>query len=195
MAALKFLGNICRSTESTIEKRKGKRSDAVVWQTTLNDRQWTREITQICYKTFDYTTIKDRLILGRSVGTTTVIQSVWLTKGLRVQPSHFPQPPCNQRDKHSPCYGLAVHEAHGGPLYDLETQVGAIHTETKKKLSYNIQSWPAKVDTLRIIFIIIWTTPVTKLWKITYWKCCLESLHFTVTRKLTNITLGMTHVK
>ena len=37
--------------------------------------------------------------LGRSVGVTTTTQLLWLT-GLRAQPSHFPQQPCNQKDKH-----------------------------------------------------------------------------------------------
>ena len=37
--------------------------------------------------------------LGRSFGVTTATQLVWLT-GLRAQPSHFPQQPCNQKDTH-----------------------------------------------------------------------------------------------
>ena len=41
-----------------------------------------------------------RTDLGRSVEATTVIQSVWLTYGLKAQPSHFPQRLCNQKDKH-----------------------------------------------------------------------------------------------
>ena len=40
-----------------------------------------------------------RTDLGRSVGVATVTQPVWLT-GLRAQPSHFPQQPCNQKDTH-----------------------------------------------------------------------------------------------
>ena len=41
-----------------------------------------------------------RTELGRPAGATTVIQPVWLTRGLRAQPSHFPQSPFNQKDKH-----------------------------------------------------------------------------------------------
>ena len=40
--------------------------------------------------------------LGRSVGVTTATQAVWLT-GLRAQPSHFPQKPCNQKDTYKNC--------------------------------------------------------------------------------------------
>ena len=40
-----------------------------------------------------------RTDLGRSGGVTTATQLVWLT-GLRAQPSHSPQKPCNQKDKH-----------------------------------------------------------------------------------------------
>ena len=40
-----------------------------------------------------------RTDLGRSVGVTTATQLVWLT-GLRAQPSHSPQQPCNQKDAH-----------------------------------------------------------------------------------------------
>ena len=40
-----------------------------------------------------------RTDLGRSVGVTTVTKLVWLT-GLRAQPSHSPQQPCNQNDTH-----------------------------------------------------------------------------------------------
>ena len=39
-----------------------------------------------------------RTDLGRSVGVYTTIQLVWLT-GLRAQPFHSPQQPCNQKDK------------------------------------------------------------------------------------------------
>ena len=38
-----------------------------------------------------------RTDLGRSVGVTTATQLVWLS-GLRAQPSHSPQQPCNQKD-------------------------------------------------------------------------------------------------
>ena len=40
-----------------------------------------------------------RIDLGRSDGVTTVIQLVWLN-GLRAQPFHSPQQPCNQNDTH-----------------------------------------------------------------------------------------------
>ena len=40
-----------------------------------------------------------RTDLERSVGVTTATKLVWLT-GLRTQPSHFPQRPCNQKDTH-----------------------------------------------------------------------------------------------
>ena len=40
-----------------------------------------------------------RTDLGRSVGVPTATQLVWLP-GLRAQPSHFPQPPYNQKDTH-----------------------------------------------------------------------------------------------
>ena len=40
-----------------------------------------------------------RTNLGRSVRVTTATQLVLLT-GLRAQPSHFPQQPCNQKDTH-----------------------------------------------------------------------------------------------
>ena len=42
-------------------KRKGKGSDAVVWQTSLNNRQCLFQATQRRFKTFDYTTIVGRL--------------------------------------------------------------------------------------------------------------------------------------
>ena len=48
-------------------------------------------------KKFDYTTL--RTDIGRSVGVTTATQLVFLT-GLRAQPSHSPQNPCNQKDTH-----------------------------------------------------------------------------------------------
>ena len=37
-----------------IRKRKGKRSDAVVWQTSLNDRQYIGEITRRRFKNFRF---------------------------------------------------------------------------------------------------------------------------------------------
>ena len=42
-----------------------------------------------------------RTDLGRSVGVTTATQLVWLT-GLRAQPSHCPQEPCNQKGTQIP---------------------------------------------------------------------------------------------
>ena len=36
--------------QNIIQNRKGKRSDAVVWQTPLNDRQCIGEMTQTRYK-------------------------------------------------------------------------------------------------------------------------------------------------
>ena len=48
--------------------------------------------TNIATKKFDKTAVADQL---RTVsGVTTATQLVWLT-GLRAQPSHFPQQPCN----------------------------------------------------------------------------------------------------
>ena len=47
-----------------------------------------------------------RTDLGRSAVATTVIQLVWLTWGLKAQPSQFPSSACNQKDKHLKIYKL-----------------------------------------------------------------------------------------
>ena len=67
--------------------------DKQPWTTDNAWVKWHKDATN----TFDYTTITDRL---STVSRTTVIQPMWLTWGLRDQPSHFPQSPCNQKDKH-----------------------------------------------------------------------------------------------
>ena len=85
-----------------------------------NSREKGRDLTQpydkhpkrqTMHRYYDTKTLQIRLItqllrtdLGQSAGAITVIQPVWLAWGLRAQPSHFPQPPCNQKDKHLKIY-------------------------------------------------------------------------------------------
>ena len=76
--------------------------------------------------------IKQRLQtdLGRTVGVTTANQLVWLT-GLRAKPSHSPQQPCNQKDKHLQIYKLTS-------LYRQQTYSHPKRRGHKNRYTYNI---------------------------------------------------------
>ena len=77
------------------KRDKRKRSDSVLWQTPLYQQKSQTQTSP------PKSSIKQRLWtdLGRSVGVTTAIQLVLLT-GLRAQPFHSQQQPCNQNDTH-----------------------------------------------------------------------------------------------
>ena len=83
-------------------KRKGKRSDAFLWQIPISDRQCIGEITK--YATITSITQWSRTDWGRLVRVTPVIEPAWLTLGLRAKTFHFLQPPCNWKDRHLKIY-------------------------------------------------------------------------------------------
>ena len=58
------------------DKRKGEGSDAVVWQTPLNDRSCKKKLHKSVIKTLDCTTKTDQLRMPH--GATTIIQPMWL---------------------------------------------------------------------------------------------------------------------
>ena len=68
--------------------RKSKRYDAVVWQPPLKRQTMhSQSNTKTLYTEFDYATITDRLRTVTWIDNS-YIQPVWLTSGLRTQPSH-----------------------------------------------------------------------------------------------------------
>ena len=88
-------------TFTNTNKTKEKREE--IWRSRITN---TPE-RQAMHRSNDTKTLQIRSItqllqtdLGRSAGAITVIQPVWLAWGLRSQLSHFPQSPCNHKDKH-----------------------------------------------------------------------------------------------
>ena len=79
--------------------RKKKKSDSVLWQTPLHQQKCQKgNITTQTTPQKSLITQRLRTDLGQSVGVTTATKLAWLT-GLRAQPSHSPQQPCNHTFK------------------------------------------------------------------------------------------------
>ena len=91
-----FMALFCVVTTSGFSyKINGKSSDAVVWQTPINDRHCRSKLHKDATKTFYYTTITDRL---KTVGWSDSSNWTGVLKS-KLKDTTFPQPLCNQMDK------------------------------------------------------------------------------------------------